>query len=289
MRGSCQILLSENQSVFSNQIKMAAEKFSLKWNEYQENFASSFQGFRTDPDFSDVTLVCEESRHIEAHRVILSTCSPFFSSLLRKNKHSHPMIYMRGLKAKDLATIIDFIYYGEVNILQEDIDAFLALAHEFKLKGLTGSNEKYLEIVQPIQKDQIDYSNQAFNNLKIQTHGQASIPFKEETIDYSESESSHESNVIAAVADRKQSVLLDENMKNIAEQIDSMIETLIGEDFKWKCRVCGKGTKSRQKRDMSRHVETHIEGISYPCDQCDKINRLSHALIMQDSRDHSRK
>ena len=86
-----------------------SEKFCLKWNDFQQNVVTSYQDLHKESDFSDVTLVCEEDHQIEAHRIILTACSPFFKTVLKKNKHSHPMIYMRGLKAKDLVAIIDFI------------------------------------------------------------------------------------------------------------------------------------------------------------------------------------
>ena len=44
---------------------------------------------------------------------------------------------MRGFKSKDLNSLLDFIYQGEVNIYQEDLDGFLAIAEELGLKGLT--------------------------------------------------------------------------------------------------------------------------------------------------------
>jgi hypothetical protein len=52
---------------------------------------------RKDAEFSDVTLVCEEDTQIYAHIIILSACSSFFSFVLKRNRHPHPMIYMRGL------------------------------------------------------------------------------------------------------------------------------------------------------------------------------------------------
>ena len=54
---------------------MSSEKFCLKWNDFQENIDSSFNGLREEMDFSDVTLVCKDDKEIEAHRVILSACS----------------------------------------------------------------------------------------------------------------------------------------------------------------------------------------------------------------------
>ena len=92
--------------------------------------APTFCGLREESDLYDVTLVCEEDHQFNAHRVILTTCSPFFSSLLKNKKHPHPTIYIRGLKANGLVALLDFIYQEEANIYQEDQDAFLNLGEE---------------------------------------------------------------------------------------------------------------------------------------------------------------
>merc|ERR1712204_70170 len=78
---------------------------------------------------------------------ILAASSPFFHNMLRRNKHPHPLIYMMGVKSEDLVAIVDFLYYGEANVYQESIDAFLALAEELNLKGLTrnGKNQEQEE------------------------------------------------------------------------------------------------------------------------------------------------
>ena len=89
---------------------MSAEKCSLKWNDFQKNATSSFRQLRDDLDFSDVALASEGNQQIKAHKVILAASSPVFMEILRSNKHSHPMIYMRGLKAKHLKSVIDYIY-----------------------------------------------------------------------------------------------------------------------------------------------------------------------------------
>ena len=47
---------------------------------------------------------------------------------------------MRGMGCHDLKAIVDFLYYGEANIYQENIDSFLKIATELKLKGLNGES-----------------------------------------------------------------------------------------------------------------------------------------------------
>ena len=107
------------------------ERLCLKWNDFEENVKSSFGSLRDDDNFIDVTLASEDGQQFEAHKVILVSSSPFFHNLLRKNKHTHPLIYMRGIKSEDMSAILDFLYYGEANIFQENLDSFLAVADRY--------------------------------------------------------------------------------------------------------------------------------------------------------------
>ena len=112
------------------------EKFCLKWNDFESNISSSFKDIKDEKDFMDVTLACEESQ-VTAHKVVLSACSSFFRSVLRRNPHQHPLLYIKGVSFSDLESLLDFMYYGEVNIAQENLNSFLSVAEELQIKGLT--------------------------------------------------------------------------------------------------------------------------------------------------------
>jgi len=115
---------------------MNSEKFCLKWNDFEKNISGAFKELRDDKDFFDVTLACDDEQ-IKAHKVIISACSPFFRSVLRTHPHQHPLLYMRGVTFSDLRAVLDFMYHGEVNVAQEDLNGFLAIAEDLKVKGLT--------------------------------------------------------------------------------------------------------------------------------------------------------
>ena len=136
----CNFVIVFQSALLAKQRMSNSEKLCLKWNDFQENLNSAFAVLRNDQDLADVTLVCEDGTQIETHKVILASSSPFFMEVLKKNKHPHPLIYMRGVKAEALVAMIDFLYYGEANVYQESLDLFLGLAEELKLKGLTGSS-----------------------------------------------------------------------------------------------------------------------------------------------------
>jgi len=115
---------------------MGTEKFCLRWNDFESNISSAFRELRDDKDFFDVTLACDDEQ-ILAHKVIISACSPFFRNVLRRNPHQHPLLYLKGVKYTDLQSVLNFMYHGEVNVAQEELNSFLAVAEDLKVKGLT--------------------------------------------------------------------------------------------------------------------------------------------------------
>ena len=114
----------------------SVEKLCLQWSEFQANVSTSFRDVRKTADFADVTLACEDGRRIEAHRIILSSSSEFFRDLLHSSTSimpTHPLVYMRALPYETLASVIDFIYHGEVEVEKEDLDTFLQVASELRV------------------------------------------------------------------------------------------------------------------------------------------------------------
>ena len=116
---------------------MEPDKFCLKWNDYGSNIGASLRDLKDNNDFLDLTLACDDAQEIHVHRVILSACSSFFRNILRRLPHHHPYIYMRGIRVADLRSIVSFVYNGEVNVAQEDLNNFLSLAEDLKIRGLT--------------------------------------------------------------------------------------------------------------------------------------------------------
>jgi len=115
------------------------EKFCLRWNDFESNISVAFREIREEKDFFDCTLSCG-SRQIQAHKLILSACSPFFRSILKQNPHQHPLLYLKGVEFTNLIYVLNFMYHGEVNVAQEELNSFLSVAEDLQVKGLTQSN-----------------------------------------------------------------------------------------------------------------------------------------------------
>ena len=88
-----------------------------------------------------VTLACDDNQQIKAYKVILAASSSFFCQILKKNKHSHPLVYLRGVAGKDLVSILDFINNGQVNVETKDLEELIQVGRELNIKGLKASQD----------------------------------------------------------------------------------------------------------------------------------------------------
>eukprot|EP00092_Neocalanus_flemingeri_P020463 GFUD01022168.1.p1 GENE.GFUD01022168.1~~GFUD01022168.1.p1 ORF type:complete len:334 (-),score=101.02 GFUD01022168.1:6-1007(-) len=131
-----------------------SEKFCLRWNDFESNISVAFRDIREEKDFFDCTLSCG-SRQIQAHKLILSACSPFFRSILKQNPHQHPLLYLKGVSFRDMEAVLNFMYHGEVNVAQDDLNSFLQVAEDLRVKGLT-------------QNDSINPVNEKKNTVNVQ-------------------------------------------------------------------------------------------------------------------------
>ena len=113
-----------------------SEKFSLKWTDFHSNVSKTFSALRTEEDFQDVTLVSADLQQVSAHKVVLSACSKYFKNILQQNRHSNPLLCLDGVTSSELQSVLDYIYQGEVQVYQENLDRFLAVAERFQLEGL---------------------------------------------------------------------------------------------------------------------------------------------------------
>ena len=130
---------------------ISTEKFCLRWNDFESNISNAIREIREDKDLFDCTLSCG-TKQVQAHKLILSACSPFFKAVFKQNPHNHPLLYLKGISFDDLVAILQFIYHGEVNVSQDDLNPFLAVAEDLKIKGLTQNSSEDRKSAAPKNK-----------------------------------------------------------------------------------------------------------------------------------------
>ena len=212
------------------------EKFNLQWNDFMSTVSKSFSQLRKEEDFYDVTLVSDDEEHISAHKVVLAASSSFFKNILRKSRHSNPLLYLNGIKSKELNFILDYIYNGKVEMYQTDIDGFIDAAQKLRIEGLDSK-------VEEPDLEHEDFSEDISIDL---TETKSEKPIK------SMNRRKYET--------RENSVIAMNNAGEIYPDMNELY-TKIGDQFS--CNKCER--TARTSSDIRRHVEVHIEGLSFEC------------------------
>ena len=241
------------------------DKWCLRWDQFDKNIREYFSSLRKDGRMFDVTLATEDGQQIQAHRIILSAGSNFFSDIF----HNNILIYLKGIRIAQLESLVNFIYSGEAYITQEELKLFLEAGKELQVKGLQGE----LQGVQDnkVVEQRINHFNnedEKLNNTDIdqdfEDFSDGNMPLSTNNINIEETNLNQETNS-----------LLDNQIKGMIEK----------QEGAWKCKVCSK--ISKQIGHIKRHAETHIEGMSRICKICSKTFPNRHGLANHISYIHS--
>ena len=230
----------------------AAGFLKLEQPDFLSNYAWSFKELRQVGELFDVTLACGDET-IEAHKVILAACSPFFRRILRKIEKSHPFIYLKGIFETDLKALLEYIYTGQTQVPAEDVDRFLKTAQELKIKGLVDEIEDTFSGEGEKKEDQENRSDTDYVEL-----GGKDSSTCEENLGFDQEYEQR-------------------GIKTLRNEISSrMIKVPHEESFRWKCTECG--FKAKTKTKMGYHVETHLEGFTHTCIYCGRDHKTRVAL-----------
>jgi len=244
---------------------MEKEEYSLIWNEFNCSTSETFKSLLLDEDFVDVTLVCDDARQFHAHKVILSACSPFFRNLFVKNPHPKPLIFLKGIRYEELETILKFMYLGQAQLPQDDLNAFLGVAKDLQVKGLN-CNEELNRTENRKQK-----TNSTSDEHALKKDDEVSLGMPEET----------PFEAIPITPDIETAEHLMETIFPLEIKQETADEDL---DFSAhtpsrKLHFCDKCDYSASKStSVKYHHQTVHEGLRYDCDQCDAFFTRKESL-----------
>ena len=275
---------------------MHQEKYNLTWHSYSDHLKSLMKELMMNEDFSDVTLVTEDKKQIKANINILSACSPVFKNILKKEKNSNQIMYLRGIQFHEMESIMQFIYLGEATFYEERMDEFLAVAKSLEIKELCNAS--------PEPNDEPDdepsacdpatttenLEEQSVDQMKMQAPKErqrrvVSVNGKYECDNCHKTYSSQ-----GALYTHKQGI--HQGVKYACDQCDqqfreqgSLTKHILSkhEGVKYACDQCDK--QFTQQGNLTVHIKARHEGIKHVCDQCDQqFTQLSGLIVHIKSR-----
>jgi len=162
------------------------EMYRLRWDSSKQvvDLSNSFNSFRNDDELLDVSLVCSNNKGgsvtLRAHKLILAAYSPVFKDMFKNmNDKKDPAIFLKGISHDNLASMLDFMYQGSVDIPKSVLNDFIADAEELQIKGLRGENDDDYRS----EKERNDFARTAKTNPKASRLGLDQDPWSNMGLD----------------------------------------------------------------------------------------------------------
>ena len=229
---------------------MNSEKFNLSWNDFENAASNTIKDLLSDENFTDVALVSEDGKQVHAHKVSLSSSSMFFKAILVNNTHKNPLLYLKGVLFKQLSHILKFIYQGETELAQDDLDAFLQVAMDLEIKGLEQDESKKAEFKEEQPKKITSPGIMSTSNNHV-IAVQEDAGLSEYEIDAFEPKS-YEGNTSNPIKYERHTP----KQRRLSHGVN-----------KFGCNKCDKTFANTG--GLSKHKKGVHEGVSYNCDQCE--------------------
>ena len=113
------------------------DQFNLNWHSYNDHLKEMMHNLLVSHESSDVTLVCEDKTKFKAHKFVLNACSPVFQSIINELPQKDPVIYLRGVHAQEMKSILQFMYLGQATFYQDRMNEFLNVAKSLEIKEIS--------------------------------------------------------------------------------------------------------------------------------------------------------
>ena len=141
-------MIAKNKLVFKFYVKFLFYKMKqenidlmdLKWpNHFQHLKSMITVMFKSIDSTTDVTLVCDDGKEINAHKVVLCASSNFLNNAISRNENLKKLS-LKGIQHQEMKSILEFMYLGVVKVSQDKINEWIYAAkilevHEFEKIG----------------------------------------------------------------------------------------------------------------------------------------------------------
>ena len=258
------------------------ETIQLSWDTYLDHMKEMLHGMMTSNTLTDATLICDDHKQFQVHKVILSACSPVFRSIISDHNSLNPIIYLRGIGSNEMKAILQFIYTGQATFQRDGLPEFLSVAKSLKIKEICDEvkdddNEKNTEQHEEVKNDNTESNNKIEIQKDVESMASSG---KRETLEKSNEIEKRGNNP------QQEENLFDDMERYIVKDYGSveMKEMNYGQEKtkrtkKLSRKNCNQCEKSyRGKQELKRHIKSAHDGVVYPCDQCEYEAKLKFHL-----------
>jgi hypothetical protein len=237
----------------------------LSWTDFATNASSTFKQVWNDQDFTDVTLATADNQQIQAHKMIISSSSTLFRNILANNpQQKDPIIYLKGIRFKDLENVLKFIYMGQCYVGYEELQDFLDTGKDLEVSGIMEDRSHMIN-----EEKRLDQELKLEENFSINTDSVSTELSVQENDDNNKEEKEKDFPTKKVKEKKKyQSYFCNQcDYLTYKSSLLSQHRRNEHEGLRYKCDQCP--YKSKQRSVLVVHRKSRHEGVKFDCKQCD--------------------
>ena len=216
------------------------------------------------------------------HKLVLSAASPVLRRVLATPAMS--AVFMFGLSSLEVNNILQFLYTGQVSLRTSEVQNFLKIAEKLEIslaeeiedplirndqskRSKVSTDSEDLKVDPFMKEEDVEIEDINFDN-KEDTIEDEFTTLETEDTDLNSDPIDPE---MPSIGLNKKKISLDENdlkkSKNIKDFVNSLFTKM--ENGRARCNICGK--ESSNPQIYRAHAESHIQGLKFPCKNCDTV------------------
>ncbi|CAL4084563.1 unnamed protein product, partial [Meganyctiphanes norvegica] len=227
---------------------------SLKWENHNKTFSNIVASLRYRDDYCDATISCD-GKFYNVHKLVLSACSDYLKQMfertnLLKSLLMHPVIILQDIRHEHLEALLDYIYVGEVNVLQADLAGLIRTAECLKIKGLAVPDDDVLRTFSGIEgtKRSIEEEISFEKRIKNETSNESDVSVATQSGHINEEDISANHNTVSDCNEISHRRLSQENVMLLNTVKEENLDPLIDHS-----------QKNKQPEDQSQSKEEHYK------------------------------
>jgi len=255
---------------------MMQGQIEMNWDSYSDHLKEMMHNLMNSNETADVTIVCDDKSKFKVHKFVLIASSSVFQSIIKDlSKNGDSVIYLRGVLAEDMKSILQFLYLGQATLHEERMNEFLSVAQSLEIKDLYKDEKPDNVDTTQFVYDELTNSSSVAASLEIKDickdekpndFDTAQFVYDELALSSSEDWDEKDQNFNQSIKEEKK----HESSKNIkAKKRKNFVEDSMKDLGPYPCNKCDK--KFALKSSLYHHKKRIHDGIRYSCHICGKL------------------
>ena len=118
--------------------------YNVSWKNFPDHLKLLFLELYRTESHADVTLLSTDEVKFQAHKVVLSACSPVLKKVIDSRPPGEALMYQTGIESPELESILHLMYVGGGKFYEDRRGEYVRAATELEIEQISDNDMTYV-------------------------------------------------------------------------------------------------------------------------------------------------